>query len=75
MAVPAGTYGRVAPRSGLASKFGIHTGAGVVDADYRGEVFVLLFNLGEKDLEGESLFLFWRLFGGSRGGGRFCEDD
>ncbi|GHJ83740.1 hypothetical protein NliqN6_0142 [Naganishia liquefaciens] len=51
MAVPAGTYGRVAPRSGLASKFGIHTGAGVVDADYRGEVFVLLFNLGEKDLE------------------------
>lgn len=53
MAVPVGTYGRVAPRSGLASKFGIHTGAGVVDADYRGEVFVLLFNLGEKDLEGE----------------------
>lgn len=75
MAVPAGTYGRVAPRSGLASKFGIHTGAGVVDADYRGEVFVLLFNLGEKDLEGESLSFCWRLVGGSKGGGRFCEDD
>jgi dUTP pyrophosphatase len=59
IAVPEGTYGRVAPRSGLASKWGIHTGAGVVDADYRGEVFVLLFNLGEKDLEGE----FARLFG------------
>lgn len=53
IAVPEGTYGRVAPRSGLASKWSIHTGAGVVDADYRGEVFVLLFNLGQKDLEGE----------------------
>lgn len=51
--MPEGTYGRVAPRSGLASKWGIQTGAGVVDADYRGEVFVLLFNLGQKDLEGE----------------------
>ncbi|KAJ9115488.1 hypothetical protein QFC22_005246 [Naganishia vaughanmartiniae] len=53
IAVPEGTYGRVAPRSGLASKFSIHTGAGVVDADYRGEVFVLLFNLGDADFKGE----------------------
>ena len=36
--------GRIAPRSGLASKFHIDTGAGVIDADYRGEVKVLLFN-------------------------------
>ncbi|KZV64081.1 dUTP diphosphatase [Peniophora sp. CONT] len=49
IAVPAGTYGRVAPRSGLASKFMIDTGAGVIDADYRGVVFVLLFNLSEQD--------------------------
>ncbi|KAI0068959.1 dUTP diphosphatase [Artomyces pyxidatus] len=49
IAVPAGTYGRVAPRSGLASKFMIDTGAGVIDADYRGVVFVLLFNLSDKD--------------------------
>ncbi|EIW82519.1 dUTP pyrophosphatase [Coniophora puteana RWD-64-598 SS2] len=51
IAVPAGTYGRVAPRSGLASKFMIDTGAGVIDADYRGTVFVLLFNLSDKDFQ------------------------
>ncbi|WPH02681.1 Hypothetical protein R9X50_00554700 [Acrodontium crateriforme] len=49
IAVPAETYGRVAPRSGLASKHSIHTGAGVIDADYRGPVKVLLFNLGDTD--------------------------
>ena len=42
--LPGGTYGRVAPRSGLASKHGIDVGAGVIDADYTGEVKVLLFN-------------------------------
>ncbi|KAM0788930.1 Deoxyuridine 5'-triphosphate nucleotidohydrolase [Microbotryomycetes sp. NB124-2] len=51
IAVPEGTYGRVAPRSGLASKFMIDTGAGVIDADYRGIVHVLLFNLSDKDYE------------------------
>jgi len=35
IAVPEGTYGRVAPRSGLALKNFIDVGAGVVDADYR----------------------------------------
>ncbi|KAI0301823.1 dUTP diphosphatase [Multifurca ochricompacta] len=49
IAVPPGTYGRVAPRSGLASKFMIDTGAGVIDADYRGVVHVLLFNHSEVD--------------------------
>ncbi|KAG2152862.1 dUTP pyrophosphatase [Suillus clintonianus] len=53
IAVPVGTYGRVAPRSGLASKFMIDTGAGVIDADYRGVVFVLLFNLSDKDFQVE----------------------
>ena len=48
IACPAGTYGRIAPRSGLTVKFGIHVGAGVVDADYRGPVGVVLFNLGEE---------------------------
>lgn len=32
----------------------IDTGAGVIDADYRGKVFVLLFNLSDKDFEGSS---------------------
>ena len=51
IAVPEGTYGRIAPRSGLASKFGLTVGAGVIDRDYRGIVYVLLFNLGERELE------------------------
>jgi dUTP pyrophosphatase len=49
VALPKGTYGRVAPRSGLAFKNQIDIGAGVVDEDYRGEVKVLLFNFGEND--------------------------
>ena len=49
--VPEGTYGRVAPRSGLAVKHGISTGAGVSDSDYRGEVKVVLFNHSPKDFE------------------------
>lgn len=51
IAVPAGTYGRVAPRSGLASKHSIDVGAGVIDADYRGPVKVLLFNLSDNDFK------------------------
>ena len=49
IACPPGTYGRVAPRSGLTVKNGIHVGAGVIDADYRGPVGVVLFNLGQED--------------------------
>lgn len=49
--LPAGTYGRVAPRSGLAVKHGINVGAGVIDPDYTGEVKVLLFNHGEDVFE------------------------
>jgi len=51
IACPIGTYGRVAPRSGLALKHGIDVGAGVIDADYRGPVGILLFNLGKADYE------------------------
>lgn len=48
IAVPAGTYARIAPRSGLAAKKMIHCGAGVVDFDYRGEVGVVMFNYGKE---------------------------
>jgi dUTP pyrophosphatase len=44
--VPPNTYGRVAPRSGLAWKNSINVGAGVIDEDYRGEICVILFNHG-----------------------------
>ncbi|MBI1762216.1 MAG: dUTP diphosphatase [Acidobacteria bacterium] len=48
LAIPPGYYGRVAPRSGWAAKHGIDTLAGIIDADYRGEVLVLLINLGDQ---------------------------
>jgi dUTP pyrophosphatase len=48
VAVPVGYYGRVAPRSGLAFKHGLDVLAGVVDPDYRGEVFVILQNNGQQ---------------------------
>ena len=50
IAIPNGTYGRLAPRSGLATK-GISVEAGVIDADYRGELKVLLVNHGASDYE------------------------
>lgn len=50
--------GRVAPRSGLASKHFIDTGAGVIDADYRGEVKVLLFNHSDVDFPGMLYFCY-----------------
>lgn len=45
--LPTGTYGRIAPRSGLSTK-GIDVKAGVIDPDYKGEVKVLLLNFGTK---------------------------
>ncbi|CAO3571427.1 unnamed protein product [Mortierella alpina] len=49
IAVPEGTYGRVAPRSGLAVKHFVDVGAGVVDYDYRGPLGIVLFNFGKND--------------------------
>ena len=49
MAIPDSLYGRIAPRSGLAFKSGIDVMAGVIDEDYRGEVGVILINLGQED--------------------------
>ncbi|PWW78818.1 dUTP diphosphatase [Tuber magnatum] len=49
MVVPVETYGRIAPRSGLAWKNFIDVGAGVIDADYRGHVRVLLFNHSDEN--------------------------
>ena len=49
--IPPGYEGQVRPRSGLALKQGISivNSPGTIDADYRGEVGVILVNLGEKD--------------------------
>jgi dUTP pyrophosphatase len=42
--LPPGCYGRIAPRSGLALRHHISVEGGVIDADYRGNVCVILFN-------------------------------
>lgn len=49
--IPTGTFAHVLPRSGLAVKHGIHVGAGVIDSDYRGNLGVLLMNLGDQPFE------------------------
>ena len=48
MALPAGTEGQVRPRSGLAAKHGVTVlnSPGTIDADYRGEICVILINHG-----------------------------
>ena len=51
MTVPEGTYGRVAPRSGLAHKNSIDVLAGIIDRDYTGEVKVILMNLSNDTQE------------------------
>ncbi len=51
--IPAGYEGQVRPRSGLALKSGVTVlnAPGTIDADYRGEVKVILVNLSDKDFE------------------------
>lgn len=50
IALPPGTEGQVRPRSGLAAKQGLTVlnAPGTIDADYRGELQVLLVNLGQE---------------------------
>jgi len=49
IALPVGTYGRIASRSGTAWNFHISIGADILDADYRGNVQVMLFNHSKED--------------------------
>jgi dUTP pyrophosphatase len=53
MALPAGYEAQVRPRSGLAAKHGVTVlnTPGTIDADYRGEVKVILINLGDAPFE------------------------
>jgi dUTP pyrophosphatase len=50
VALPAGTEGQVRPRSGLAARHGITVlnSPGTIDVDYRGEIRVILVNLGQE---------------------------
>ncbi len=51
LALPHGTEAQVRPRSGLALKHGVTVlnSPGTIDADYRGEVCIILANLGSED--------------------------
>ena len=51
IALPKGYEAQIRPRSGLALKHGITVlnSPGTIDADYRGEIGVLLINLSDKD--------------------------
>lgn len=53
IALPAGYEAQVRPRSGLAAKHGITVlnSPGTIDADYRGEVCVILVNLSQEPFE------------------------
>jgi dUTP pyrophosphatase len=51
MEIPQGHFGNIRDRSGLAAKHGLHTLAGVVDSGYRGEVGVVMTNLGKENCE------------------------
>jgi dUTP pyrophosphatase len=50
MEIPLGYEGQIRPRSGLAARFGVTVlnAPGTIDSDYRGEVEVLLINLGSE---------------------------
>src|SRR5215510_8258220 len=50
LALPPGTEGQVRPRSGLAARYGVTVlnAPGTIDADYRGEIQVILINHGSR---------------------------
>jgi len=48
---PKGTYGRIAPRSGMAVKHQIAVNAGVIDSNYTSEIKVVLANMSNQDYQ------------------------
>ncbi len=53
IALPEGHEAQIRPRSGLANRHGVTVlnSPGTIDADYRGEIMVILINLGEEPFE------------------------
>ncbi|MBU1202923.1 dUTP diphosphatase [Patescibacteria group bacterium] len=48
IAIPDGYWGNVRDRGGLPAKHGIHTMGGVFDSNFRGEVQIIMINLGQE---------------------------
>lgn len=48
---PPGTYIRITPRSGLAVNFGLSILAGVIDADFKGAIIIIIYNNGDTDFQ------------------------
>lgn len=50
--IPEGYFGAIAPRSGLANQYGLTlvNSWGVIDSSYRGEICVIIINLGREDV-------------------------
>jgi len=53
LSIPEGYEAQIRPRSGLALKYGVFpiNTPGTIDADYRGEIKIILANLGEKEFK------------------------
>ncbi len=62
--VPHGTYARIAQRSSMALGKSIAVGGGVIDADYRGNIGVILFNFSHQN---------WRIGSGDKIAQLICE--
>jgi dUTP pyrophosphatase len=75
IALPHGTEGQVRPRSGLALRHGVTVlnSPGTVDADYRGEIQVILVNLGQNSFAVERGMRIAQLVFAATLQGTFCE--
>lgn len=49
--IPEGYFGSIRDRSGLAAKNALHCLAGVVDSGYRGEIGIVMINLGKEEFK------------------------
>ena len=51
MEIPKGFVGNIRDRSGLPAKYSIHTMAGIIDPGFRGEIGIVMINLGNQEIK------------------------
>ncbi|RWS29453.1 dUTPase-like protein [Leptotrombidium deliense] len=49
--IPPSYFGKIESRSGMAYRFNVHVGGGVIDSDYRGEIQIILLNNANTDFQ------------------------